>query len=185
MAGVILARWLDWVGRGVEHLTLREDGDGVVVDSVVVGFDEETPFAARYRLGCDAAWRVRRVAIELIGEARSLTLECDGQGHWRDGPGRALPELSGAMDVDIAITPFTNTLPIRRLNLARGQSVDLKVAYVRVPALTVAPDPQRYTCLEPMKLYRYDSLDSDFTRDIEVDDKGLVVTYPGLFRRVI
>jgi hypothetical protein len=131
MVGVILARWQDWAGRGIEHLTLREDGDGVAVDSVVVGFDEETPFAARYRLGCDAAWRVRR------------------------------------------------------LNLARGQAVDLKVAYVRVPALTIALDPQRYTCLEPMKLYRYDSLDSDFTRDIEVDDKGLVVTYPGLFRRAV
>jgi hypothetical protein len=28
-------------------------------------------------------------------------------------------------------------------------------------------------------------LDSDFTREIEVDDNGLVVTYPGLFRRVL
>jgi uncharacterized protein len=28
-------------------------------------------------------------------------------------------------------------------------------------------------------------LDSDFTRDIEVDSHGLVVIYPGLFRRVM
>ncbi|MGZ6241806.1 MAG: putative glycolipid-binding domain-containing protein [Candidatus Binataceae bacterium] len=28
-------------------------------------------------------------------------------------------------------------------------------------------------------------MDSDFTRDIEVDGHGLVVTYPGLFRRVM
>jgi hypothetical protein len=46
-------------------------------------------------------------------------------------------------------------------------------------------DPQRYTCLEPLKRYRYESIDSDFTRDIEVDRSGLVVTYPGLFRRLM
>ena len=46
-------------------------------------------------------------------------------------------------------------------------------------------DPQRYTCLAPLKRYRYESIDSDFTREIEVDSRGLVVTYPGLFRRLL
>jgi len=50
--------------------------------------------------------------------------------------------------------------------------------------LTVTIDPQRYTCLEPMRRYRYESLDSDFTREIEVDLDGLVVVYPGLFKRI-
>jgi hypothetical protein len=54
-----------------------------------------------------------------------------------------------------------------------------------LPGLAVATDRQRYTCLEPNRRYRYESLDSDFTRDIEVDEDGLVVTYPGLFRRVL
>ena len=52
-------------------------------------------------------------------------------------------------------------------------------------APTVTTDRQRYTCLEPDRRYRYESLDRDFTREIEVDDDGLVVTYPGLFRRVL
>ena len=46
-------------------------------------------------------------------------------------------------------------------------------------------DPQRYTCLKPGQQYRYKSLDSDFVRDIDVDSDGLVVTYPGLFKRVV
>ena len=54
-----------------------------------------------------------------------------------------------------------------------------------MPGLTLTTDRQRYTCLEPGKLYRYESIDSAFTRDIEIDDHGLVVTYPGLFRRVL
>jgi hypothetical protein len=59
------------------------------------------------------------------------------------------------------------------------------VAYIDVPSLTVTADPQRYTCLEPMRRYRFESLGSDFVREIEVDKDGLVVLYPGLFRRVL
>ena len=81
--------------------------------------------------------------------------------------------------------PFTNTLPIRRLGLAQGQTADIRAVYVELPALTVSVDPQRYTCLKPGQLYRYESLDSEFARDIDVDADGLVVTYPGLFKRVI
>jgi uncharacterized protein len=57
--------------------------------------------------------------------------------------------------------------------------------YVRLPDFTVTIDPQRYTCLKRGWRYRYESLDSDFTRDIDIDADGLVVTYPGLFRRVL
>jgi hypothetical protein len=48
----------------------------------------------------------------------------------------------------------------------------------------VVSDPQSYVCLEKLKRYRYKSLDSDFVREIEVDSDGLVVTYPGLYRRM-
>ena len=58
-------------------------------------------------------------------------------------------------------------------------------SYIQLPELTVTTDRQRYTCLDPNRRYRYESLDSDFTREIEVDGDGLVVTYPGLFRRVL
>ncbi|HEX9339624.1 MAG TPA: putative glycolipid-binding domain-containing protein [Thermoplasmata archaeon] len=34
-----------------------------------------------------------------------------------------------------------------------------------------------------MNRYRYESLDSGFTADIDGDDAGLVAEYPGLWRR--
>ena len=52
-----------------------------------------------------------------------------------------------------------------------------------VPSLEVIPDPQRYTRIDN-RVYRFESLDSDFTRDIQVDADGFVVEYPGLFSRV-
>jgi hypothetical protein len=95
-----------------------------------------------------------------------------------------LHALSGAIDIDLSITPFTNTLPIRRMDLAHGQSADIVVAYIRVPELTVTKDPQRYSCIESRDRYRCESLDSDFVREIETDRDGIVVTYPGVFRRI-
>ncbi|MGE5145869.1 MAG: putative glycolipid-binding domain-containing protein [Candidatus Eiseniibacteriota bacterium] len=179
MARTIVARWHDWAGVGIEHLVLDERPDGIAVDSVIVGAD----FGLRYRLSCDAGWRILAAHIELVGVDHAVTLAGDGNGAWTDGRGGALVELRGAIDIDIAATPFTNTLPLRRLGLGAGASAEIVVAYVAVPDLRVTAERQRYTCLEPGRLYRFESLDGDFTRDIEVDADGLVVTYPGLFRR--
>jgi hypothetical protein len=120
-------------------------------------------------------WRVTRARIG------PMTLEHDGRG-WRvDGVPR--PDLADAIDLDIVITPFTNTLPIRRLALDVGAGVDIVTAWVDTDALEVHPDPQRYTRVAA-DVYRFDSLDSDFTADIEVDADGFVVFYPGLFERI-
>jgi hypothetical protein len=184
MSPTIVTRWQDWSGTGLQHLVLREGPQAVVAEGVVVGAVEQSPFAARFAVVCDGAWRVRRVEAALIGDDRRIELASDGAGQWRDGDGTSRPDLSGAIDVDLPVTPFTNTLPIRRLGLHAGESADLRVVYIRLPEFTVTTDPQRYTCLEPGRRYRYESLDSDFVREIEVDGDGLVVTYPGLFRRV-
>jgi hypothetical protein len=90
--------------------------------------------------------------------------------------------------VDVSETPFTNTLPIRRLGLASGEYADISVAYFDGTELQPWPEPQRYTCLEKGEgggLYRFVSLDGGFTADLAVDADGLVVDYPGLFRRAL
>lgn len=120
-------------------------------------------------------WRVVRATIG------PMLLEHDDSG-WRvDGVQR--PDLADAVDLDIVITPFTNTLPIGRLALEVGASADIVAAWVDTDALEVHPDPQRYTRLN-LSTYRYESLDSDFTADIDVDEDGFVLRYPGLFERI-
>jgi hypothetical protein len=185
MSKTIVARWQDWSGKGLEHLVLQEDSDEIVAEAAIIGSIDDDNFAARYRILCDGSWRVTEVEINEIGNDSWLELSHDGAGNWLDAFANPLPELKGAIDIDISITPFTNTIPIRRLNLDRGQSQEILAVYVQLPGLAVTTDRQRYTCLEPGKRYRYESLDSKFTRDIEIDDHGLVVTYPGLFRRVL
>jgi uncharacterized protein len=183
----VVARWQDWEGTGLEHLVLRDEGRGWQAWSVVIGHAEGEPFFAQYVVECDREWRAISVELglpTLLPQGRAVVVSSDGDGNWRDGAEK-LPALNGAIDVDITCTPFTNTLPIRRLGLEAGQSADILVAYIDVPSLTVTADPQRYTCLEPMRRYRFESQGGDFVREIEVDERGLVVLYPRLFKRVL
>jgi len=182
MAKTIVARWEDWSRTGIEHLVLRQLDTEVIVDSVIIAAAEGTKFGVRYHLVCDAEWCVREAVVSLVGGDRSFHLISDAKGTWREGA-RVLQQLTGATDIDISATPFTNTLPIRRLRLRQQEPAEILALYVQVPSLELSIDRQRYTLLDQGRRYRYESVDSDFKRDIEVDDDGLVVTYPGLFRR--
>ena len=179
--------WTPWQGPGLEHLRLATDEREILADGLIVGLDDGRPFRLRYAVRCDPAWRVREVGVASLDTGGDLHLVADGRGAWTAADGTPLSTLDGCLDVDLSASPFTNTLPIRRLALAPGQSADLAVAYVAVPALTVTVDPQRYRCLDARAdggRYRYESLDSVFAADLPVDADGLVLDYPGLFRRV-
>ena len=67
-----------------------------------------------------------------------------------------------------------------------GESAEISVAYFDEADLQPWPEPQRYTCLEKGTgggLYRFLSLYGGFTADLPVDAEGLVLDYPGLFKR--
>jgi hypothetical protein len=171
----------------MEHLTLILRHDEAVADGLVLGVEDDAAFRLRYTVRCDSRWRVRRVEVSFVDGGRGLSLDADGEGRWFDGSGAAVPALDGCVDVDITATPLTNTLPIRRLALKQGESAAIRVAYVTTPELRVAPDEQRYTCLEADAdggRYRFEQVGSGFTAVLQVDADGLVEDYPELFRRV-
>ncbi|MFO7274764.1 MAG: putative glycolipid-binding domain-containing protein [Bacillota bacterium] len=179
-----MERSLRWSAIGsaeTEELVLRTEAGGIVAESVVKGMSADRPLRVAYRLELDPAWQVLRVAVQ-AGD-RELRLRRDPDGTWHDGRGAPLPDLAGCIDVDISVTPFTNTLPIRRLQLAPGQSAEIRVAYIQVPELLVRPVRQRYTNTGGGR-YRYEALETGFTTLLSVDDDGLVLEYPGCFRRV-
>lgn len=180
---MVTAHWRAEDGLGIEHADVAVGASEIRVESVVTG-DRFGPYGARYRLHCTGDWTVRSVEIDVVGGA-SLRLASDGEGNWRDGAGSPLPELQGCIDVDISATPLTNTLPIRRLRLAEGARREIRVVYIAVPSLTLAPALQAYTCLMSDRRYRYEGLFRHFETELDVDGHGLVTDYPTLFRRVL
>ena len=172
---------------GTEVLRLRMSATEVVASAVILSVFEGEPFELRYELVCDGSWRLRRalLLVTQAGAKRTLELLTDGAGAWLRGDGRAIAELEGCLDIDISVTPYTNTLPIRRLNLALGQRHEISVAYVDVPTLEVSPAHQWYTRLADVgevAYYLFQS-ESGFHAVLRVNGDGLVVDYPGLFAR--
>lgn len=173
--------WRPDLGQGAEEFKFEAGPHGCHAEGQVRATLDGKSLDAIYQVGTDLSWQTYRVHVALKG-GPSLEIRADPAGQWRHADGRALPQLDGCIDPDISMTPFTNTLPIRRLDLQVGEARQIKVAYVLVPDLIVRAAPQRYTRLEE-RLWRFESLDADFTADIAVDDSGFVVDYPGLFER--
>ncbi len=162
---------------GTEYCALWEHEGGWDLQGTAVLSADETPTEVRYRVSCDTAWRTRDVEVVLSADREQrLNLVADQEGRWTT-EGRELAQVRGSVDADLGFSPSTNTLPIRRLGLAVGDSAEVRAAWIRFPEMTVEPLPQRYTRLGPER-YLYESLASDFRAQLEVDDLGLVVRYP-------
>jgi len=173
---------------GLEHLRLTINASEIVADGEIITtqFDDR-PLRIDYWIQCDARWRVRQLRVSAEGsEPLAIILASDGNGHWTDENGTSRSDLDGCIDIDIMATPFTNTLPIRRLEWQPGASAELNVVYVTLPTLEVVSTPQRYTCLESRPdggLFRYESVTSGYTNELPVDGDGLVIDYPGIWQR--
>ena len=180
-----VALWRNLQFDGVDHCELRRTREGFSLTGTVIGVleDKQQPIKVEYEIHCDVAWCTNRVRIDqMLGrQPRSLSLTVESIGRWRED-GRDTPGLAECTDIDLGITPATNTLPIRRLGLRVGQSEHVTAAWIKFPELTIQPLKQIYTRLSD-SIYRYES-SSGFSADLEVDDIGLVITYPGGWKRL-
>ncbi|EFH88988.1 putative glycolipid-binding domain-containing protein [Ktedonobacter racemifer] len=173
---------------GLEHLFLHAREEEVLADGQAITMEQGMPLRAHYVVRCNSDWQVTQFDIDILGRLQAdLHLRADGKGNWFFAEGEPIPDLAGCIDIDISISPFTNTLPIRRLQLAVDESKEILVAYVALPDMQVTPIRQRYTCLSDLpgeRVYRYESLDSEFSTEITIDDDGLVINYPHLFEQL-
>jgi hypothetical protein len=166
--------------------------EGFAAHCAEVCADRGSAWGVWFAVRVDAAWVTSDFAATATSEvgSRAVVLESDGHGSWTRRAGdesTPAPELDGCTDVDIVSTPFTNTLPIRRLALEEGESADIRAAWVDVPSLEVSISNQRYTRLEPangVDRYRFATPDSGDTYLLTVDEDGMVIDYERFAERV-
>ena len=170
--------------EGLERLELSVHPDGVTAISTVICL-EAGGFRLEHRWQLDPAWRAQSVTVERWNAQGQgvLHLERAGNG-WRvDGAPR--PDLDGAEEPDLSVTPFCNTFPIRRTPERAGASLPLDTAFIDGPSLTVARSSQRYDRQGPGRVRYVDlGLSRGFEADLVVDHAGLVLRYDHLFERV-
>jgi hypothetical protein len=148
---------LAWVGDGAARMEVaRVDRDrhGITATGTQLG----AIYELRYLLQPASLW------LEVVGE-RSLELDLDGADFF-----------------DVGWSPLFNSLPVIRDGLLDpGPPRDYVMRWVDVPSLDVRSSEQRY---EPLGngVVRFSS--GSFTADIQFDEAGFVISYPGIGTRI-
>jgi hypothetical protein len=179
--------WQGATAPALELAVVDLAGEGLSARGTVIRATPE-PCTVSYQLETTAGYVTSSLRVEAWGTdwTRSLELWRDAGGVWRASPGGVLPALDGALDCDLAYSCLTNTMPVVRGRLqGRSGSVDLLVAWVSVPDLTVHVSQQRYTHLARAAggaVVKFES--GSYSADVEFDAAGFVTDYPGLARRV-
>src|SRR6186713_3301172 len=120
-----------WTGiayHSLENCLVNPVDDGVEISSTIVGTYDEIIYHVEYHLKLNSSWETTFFEIECRHSDRGIHLlfESTGAGTWMTN-GNVLPEFEGCIDIDIPITPFTNSLPINRLNLQVGEEQEIQV----------------------------------------------------------
>ena len=131
--------WKNLLLDGTDYCGLWHTAEGWLLKGTVIGvLKDQRPMLANYEIHCDEKWLTHRVQVErTIGsDVKTLSLTVESRGIWSSS-GQELRDVHGCDDVDLALTPATNTLPIRRLNLQIGRTASVVAAWVKVPDLEI------------------------------------------------
>ena len=173
-------RWRGLDPPSLEVLRLQQTAGGISAHSTL-SVTVDPSYAVSYEWQLDQTWCTDWLRIRLEGEEeRSLLIERTGDATWLvDGVAR--PDLDGCEEVDLSVTPFCNTLALKRL---AGQG-ELTTLYVSFPELTLQPSRQRYERLSA-RSYVYTDLGASegFEAKLDVDANGIVTHYEGLFEHL-
>lgn len=169
---------------GLERLELSIGDGGVRASSTVICL-EAGGFRLDHHWQLDAEWQAQLVIVERWSSQDHGVLRLERVGTGWHVNGNPRPDLNGAEEPDLSVTPFCNTLPIRRTPQIVGEGLTFDTAFIDGPALTVARSRQRYVRQGARNVRYVDlGLSSGFEADLLVDDDGLVLTYEHLFLRV-
>jgi uncharacterized protein len=175
----IVWRRLDLPGHEAAHLI--RVSDGWVLSGVAAFTHEARPCRLDYLISCDSRWLTRECAVSGFVGTRTVAANVmrSADGMWT-ADGVPAQGVAGCTDIDLAFSPVTNLLPIRRLELAVGASARVRAAWLRFPELTLDVLEQVYT-RRGADRYLYESAGGAFRRELTVDASGLVLDYPGLW----
>ncbi|HEY3403357.1 MAG TPA: putative glycolipid-binding domain-containing protein [Ohtaekwangia sp.] len=175
-----------WTGReyySLENCLVNTSSKGSEINSVIIGKYGATVYRVDYQIITDPDWQTVYCEIQSrhSNQSEHIRLESDGKGNWNRN-GVHAPEFEGCLDVDIPLTPFTNTLPINRLRSAPGNEHRINVIYLDLLEQKITRVTQKYIRLSDTA-YHYENVPNDFEANITVDESGFVVDYPSLFVR--
>lgn len=171
----------------MESVRVQLSGSRIKATGRIIGGEcaEHPAFSASYDLVTDENGVTRRLSLRtaLATGERQMSISRDEEGVWmvETGTTHLRSGFAGAKDVDVVLSPFFNTLPIRRFGLQHeSEDLQVPVVYVNLPDLAVQEASLTYSSgadgihvLSPVS-----------SSSITVDEDGFVLDYPGLAERI-
>ncbi len=173
-----------WTGlyyHSLENCLLKQSPlIGNDVKSTIIGYHNNHIYKIDYQITTTENWEPIRVIIRTqVDDLREIITLKKLQGKYVLN-GKANSEFDDITDIDISLTPFTNSLPINRLKLKDKERQVIDVLYFDLLEKVIRPVKQVYTKLSNYE-YVYENYDKSFQANIIIDEEGLIVDYPGLF----
>ncbi len=176
---VILWQRLDISGHESARLSFQDSMWRI--SGTAIFTHDHLPCHLEYTIRCNSSWETDSAVITgwLGNDQIKFELRKNQAMRWTRN-GKIVPEVDNCIDIDLNFSRSTNMLPIRRLNLAVGQSADVKAAWLRFPSFKLEPLAQTYLHLGE-STYRYESGNGTFVTNLLVSKSGFVVDYPGFW----
>lgn len=182
MVASVLWQRLDAEGHDVCRLI---DVDaGWRLEGVAAFVHEAAPCGIAYTVECDRSWHTRAARLSgTYGPDRvAIQIDRTANGDWQLN-GVEQVNAAGLVDLDLGFTAATNTIAIRRLNLAVGETSPAPAAYLAFPTARLDRLEQTYARLDESR-YRYTAPAYAYDELLTVAATGLVTSYPRLWRAV-
>lgn len=175
--------WKGLFYNSLEYLQISESSNTILVKSKIIGASENKKYLVEYELSIDKEWKIFNfdISLEVNNNKKKIT-GFKNNNEWEIN-GKTKTQFTNFDFIDISLTPFTNTLPIKNLRLIGNQEKEINVIYIDILADLVKPVKQKYRKNSEIN-YRYENIPNNFVADIEVDEFGLVKFYPKLFERI-
>lgn len=174
----IIWRRLDKPGH--ESARVYGDGEGWYLDGAAIFLHEHQPCRLEYLIQCGMDWQTEFVSVDgWVGdEVVEIEIEVNKGDVWLLN-GDEITSVQGCIDIDLNFSPVTNLLPLRRLDLAVGESQTVRAAWLRFPSFELEALDQIYTRIDETTV-RYES-GGKFAAEFTVNDAGLVINYPEIW----
>lgn len=174
--------WKGCYSSTTEYMEISQ-GESIIVRGHITGEEEGIPYYTSYIIYADQQWEVRSVSV-IVKSINTIEFFFEKKNtNWINREGVEMMELKDCIDIDISLTPFTNTLPVRRLRIPKGETREITVLYFKLPEGEFYSMQQRYTNIDD-RFYKYENVDGGYSAMLELDNEGMVVYYPGRWQRM-
>ena len=173
---------------GFEVVFFEPVDDGYRIEGTTSAVEDDVPWSVDYTIEIDERHVTRRALVTGRSTKANgqVLVTSDGRGHW-EVDHRSIGALDGCLDVDLESSAMTNAFPVRRMGLSIGARSAAPAVYVRAADLAVVRLEQTYlrdADVGARQRFQYESPEFDFRCDLDYDEYGLVMTYPGIAARV-